>query len=308
MVRPSGLVTSSAKSYTSNTSLLTKVREFGHLRRWHSASAVARVRTIIKLMEALEGTLLSRYGLVLEGLDVLDVGTGQQQIQSTWLARNNRVTGIDLDVVARGWSPLPYLKMWRENGVVRTLKTLARKGLGIDAIYSRALYKELGRTAKKLPVQRMDVTDLHLQANSFDFVYCSSVLQCVPDVQLAMQEMNRVLRPGGVGYFSVQLYSSETGSLDPRLLDEDRRIPLWAHLRPQHAGGISGNAHLNRLRLDEWRQFSHRNLADPVVELSQPNAAMLEPLARNLQEAGELRGYTLEELLTHELRVSWRKA
>jgi hypothetical protein len=120
--------------------------------------------------------------------------------------------------------------------------------------------------------------------------------------------MNRVLRPGGVGYFSVQLYSSETGSLDPRLLDEDRRIPLWAHLRPQHAGGIAGNAHLNRLRLDEWRQFSHRNLADAVVELSQPNAAMLEPLARNLQEAGELSGYTLEELLTHELRVSWRKA
>ncbi|WP_157961326.1 class I SAM-dependent methyltransferase [Microvirga flavescens] len=297
-----------SKSYTSNTTLMTKAREAWRLRQWHATNAASRVKQVIEVMDELEETLRARYGLALEGLDVLDIGTGQQQIQSAWLARRNRVTGIDLDVIAKGWSPWPYLKMARENGANRTVKTLARKALGLDAMYSRALFDELGRTANDLSVQQMDVMDIRLASGSFDFVYCSSVLQCVPDVPRALEEMNRVLKPGGVGYFTVQLYSSETGSLDPRLYGGDRSdIPYWAHLRPTEASKVAGNAWLNKLRLSEWREHVGANLFDPTIELSQPKAEALEPLAQSLHRMGELRDYTLEELLTHELRVSWSK-
>ncbi len=260
------------------------------------------------VLEDLEDTVLERYGFALTGLKVLDVGTGQQQVQSVWLARKNRVTGIDLDVVAKGWSPLVYLRMWRRNGAGRLIKTLGRKALGVDARFREVLQRQLGRTADGLPVLQMDVMQLRFPSESFDFVYCSSVLQCVPDVGRALDEMNRVLRPGGVGYFTVQLFASETGSLDPRLFGNNRdEIPYWAHLRPACAHLIGGEAWLNRLRLAEWRQLIAAHLPEPTIELGQPEAGRLTPVAEQLKQAGELADYSLEELLTHDLKVSWRK-
>jgi 2-polyprenyl-3-methyl-5-hydroxy-6-metoxy-1,4-benzoquinol methylase len=296
------------KSYTSETSLTTKILEARRLYHWHTTRANERVKQNFENMDALEDTLRLRYGLTLEGLDVLDIGTGQQQIQSAWLARKNRVTGIDLDVVAIGWSPWAYLKMWRINGAHRTFKTLARKVLGLDAMYRRALRRELGRSVVNMPVLQMDVINMRFPSNSFDFVYCSSVLQCVPDVTSALREMNRVLVAGGVGYFTVQLYTSETGSLDPRLYSGDRSsIPHWAHLRPDTSRQVAGNAWLNKLRLSEWKRCIHACLPDPVITPSQPDAHALTQLAKALQQNGELKEYALEELVTHELQVSWRK-
>lgn len=295
-------------SYTSNTSLMTKIREVQRIRQWHVEQAHARVRQTMADLEELAAMLQARYDLTLRDLDILDIGTGQQQLQSVWFARHNRVVGIDLDVVPKGWSPRPYLRMWRANGANRVLKTLARKALGLDRKYHRALSRELGRTAEDLPVLQMDVTAMALPSDSFDFVYCATVLQCVPDVDVALREMNRVLRPGAVGYFTVHLYTSENGSLDPRLYSGDRSgIPYWAHLRPAHAHRVSGNAWLNKLRLAEWRQRIEANLPNPIIELHQPNAATLRPTALALQQQGELADYTMDELLTHGFSVSWRK-
>ncbi|MCA1467125.1 class I SAM-dependent methyltransferase [Bradyrhizobium sp. IC3195] len=288
--------------------MMTKLWEARSLYDWHATNAVTRVKQVIEIMDAVEDTIRSRYDLALTDLTVLDVGTGQQQIQSAWLARRNRVIGIDLDVVAKGWSPRGFLTMWRVNGAYRTVKTLARKALRLDAMYARALHQELGRGAEDIPVYQMDVAAMGFPSHSFDFVYCSSVLQCVPDVNLALHEMNRVLVPGGVGYFTVQLYTSETGSLDPRLYSGDRSsIPYWAHLRPAECQRVSGNAWLNKMRLSEWRQCVDACLPNPIVKLSQPQAHTLLAIAQSLQERGHLQEYSLEELVTHELQVSWRK-
>ncbi len=296
------------KSYTSNTSLLTKVREGRRLYQWHATNAATRVKQTVEVMNGVEDTLHSRYGLVLSGLTILDIGAGQQQIQSAWLARRNQVISIDLDVVANGWSPAAFLRMWRVNGANRAVKTLARKALGLDAMYCRALHQELGRGAEGIPIYQMDVAAMRFPSDKFDFVYCSSVLQCVPDVSLAFQEMNKVLAPGGVGYFTVQLYTSETGSLDPRLYSGDRSsIPYWAHLRPEVSSRVAGNAWLNKMRLSEWYRCVDENLPNPAFELSQPHSGVLIEKAQSLRQAGQLLEYTLEELVTHELRVSWRK-
>ncbi|RYG10705.1 MAG: class I SAM-dependent methyltransferase [Burkholderiales bacterium] len=301
-------MSSKRKSYTNGAKILTKIREAAYHSRFYSNGADDFVRHRTKVMEDLADTLRRRHQLVLTGLDVLDVGTGQQQVQSVWLARNNRVTGIDLDVVAKGWSPAVYLGMWRRNGPGRVLKTLGRKALGIDARFRAALRRQLAHTADGLPVLQMDVTQLGFAEESFDFVYCSSVLQCVPDVGRALYEMNRVLRRGGVGYFTVQLFSSETGSLDPRLFGNNRdEIPHWAHLRPDWAHLVSGEAWLNRLRLADWRQQVAAHLPDPTIDLGQPQAEKLIPLAEQLKRAGELADYSMEELITHDLKASWRK-
>jgi SAM-dependent methyltransferase len=59
----------------------------------------------------------------------------------------------------------------------------------------RALAKEVG--VANAEFQAEDITKLSFPDNYFDVVYCGMVLQILPDVDAAMREMRRVLKPGG---------------------------------------------------------------------------------------------------------------
>lgn len=43
----------------------------------------------------------------------------------------------------------------------------------------------------------VDITQIPYEDNSFDLIICSHILYCVPEDRKAMQEIHRVLRPGG---------------------------------------------------------------------------------------------------------------
>jgi ubiquinone/menaquinone biosynthesis C-methylase UbiE len=51
----------------------------------------------------------------------------------------------------------------------------------------------------------MDVTNIQFPNESFDAIYCSHVLEHVPEDQKAMQELFRVLKPGGWALLQVPL-------------------------------------------------------------------------------------------------------
>lgn len=57
---------------------------------------------------------------------------------------------------------------------------------------------------------RMDVSDIQYPEASFDIIYCSHVLEHVPDDRRALREFYRVLRPGGYAVLIVPILSSET--------------------------------------------------------------------------------------------------
>lgn len=282
-------------------------REARELYVMHVARAEERVDAGLATVEEIKGLLQERYDVTMGGLDILDIGTGQQLIQLTAFAQSNRVVGIDLDVVAAGFDLPSYWRMLRVNGARRTAKTLVRKAAAIDKRYAVALRRRLGPGGKPPRVLQMDVSAMDLADSSFDFAYCASVFQHLPDPGLALDEMARVLRPGGVGYLTLQLWTSETGSLDPRLGGDRSAIPLWAHLRPLQQHVVAGNAYLNRLRLGAWYTAFEAHWPGAVVDLGQPDRVRLEPDARALQAAGELGDFDLEELVTHDLRVSWQK-
>lgn len=75
-------------------------------------------------------------------------------------------------------------------------------------------------------MRRLDITSMDFPVGSFDAIYCSHVLEHVPDDHNAMREMYRVLRPGG--WAVVQLPVSEVATHeDPSITDPRERLRLF---------------------------------------------------------------------------------
>jgi SAM-dependent methyltransferase len=190
------------------------------------------------------------------------------------------------------------------------VKTAARRALGIDRKFQRQLREHL-RVERFAPfaLKVMDATKMTFPDASFDFVYSFSVFEHIDRPQEAVKEIARVLRPGGVCYISLHLFTSANGHHDFRTAD-DEPLPAWAHLRPRHQDQVKPNAYLNRIRLCEWEQMFRERMEgieffhDSHLERDlPPHQAAL----RELRAVGELAGYSDEELMTVNLIAMWRK-
>ena len=80
-------------------------------------------------------------------------------------------------------------------------------------------------------MERMDITDIHYPEDSFDIIYCSHVLEHVPDDCKAIREFFRVLRPSGWAVLNVPVTADVTYE-DPSITDPDERLRLFGH--PDH--------------------------------------------------------------------------
>jgi SAM-dependent methyltransferase len=69
----------------------------------------------------------------------------------------------------------------------------------------------------------MDLTDLSLADGSQSLVFCSHVLEHIPDDASAMREMRRVLRPGGFAVIQVPIEGDVTDE-DPTVTDPEERL------------------------------------------------------------------------------------
>lgn len=111
------------------------------------------------------------------GKDVLEIGVGMGADHAEWAkAKARSLTGIDLTPRA----------------VEHTYNRLTVYGLGSD-------------------VRVGDAENLPFADNSFDIVYSWGVLHHSPDTKKAVQEVHRVLRPGGVARIMIYHKYSLTG-------------------------------------------------------------------------------------------------
>jgi methyltransferase family protein len=76
---------------------------------------------------------------------------------------------------------------------------------------------------------KMDITAIDYPKDSFDAIYCSHVLEHIPDDRKAMAELLRVLKPGGWAILQVPIDSErETTFEDPTIAKpEDRERAFW---------------------------------------------------------------------------------
>lgn len=80
---------------------------------------------------------------------------------------------------------------------------------------------------------RADVGRLPFDSGTFDLVYCSHVLEHIPDDRAAMQELWRVLRPGGIAIILTPLWDKPTfedaSITDP--VERERLFGQFDHVR-----------------------------------------------------------------------------
>jgi SAM-dependent methyltransferase len=302
------------KTYTSTrANPLSFLREAYSLYRFKSTDISGQVHGTIECMRRCEQRIHSAIGIRLEGLKMLIVGPGQTPREMAYLGCRNEVVGIDLDVIPQGVNPAVYLRMLKQNGVMRTVKTAARKALGLDSRMTNELKRQLGVTAlPRAQFLQMDAAAMEFQAGSFDFVYSFSVFEHLPDPGAVIDETVRVLKPGGGCYLSLHLFTSENGCHDLRIFANNRAgIPYWSHLRTQHALLIQANAYLNEVRLADWMKLFSERMPGVQFELDFHEHGTAEVLTKELAElraAGELSDYTDEELLAVNLIAIWRKS
>ncbi|THD31700.1 class I SAM-dependent methyltransferase [uncultured Flavobacterium sp.] len=93
---------------------------------------------------------------------------------------------------------------------------------------------------------KADICNLPFEDNSYDVIFCNHVLEHIPDDTKAMQELFRVLKPGGMGIFQIpQDLKRATTFEDDSITDQKERARIFGqydHVR------VYGRDYFDKLR------------------------------------------------------------
>ena len=297
------------RSYTSlGGSLRSQLREFCELARGaRSGDPAGAADFIIRICSAAEQAYREQTGKDLAGARALEIGPGTSMGQMLYFAQKCDVVGIDLDVIATGWNPLNYLRVLRINGPKRFLKTIGRKMLAPDRAFREALRKRMGLSKlRRGALVQMDAGQMRFADASFDFVYSFNVFEHIPDPRAVLRDIRRVLKPGGVVYTYLHLFTCDSGFHDLRVIaGRHEGIPYWAHLRPAQKHLVRASSYLNEIGLEEWRKILAEEL--PGATIANERDEELRGELQSIRAAGELSEYSDDELLIHTIIAVWKK-
>lgn len=139
-----GLVSKASSYSATRIGVLSRVREIVRLVWKHMACPTAGIRVTIERMEKAERLIETELGLRMENMKILEIGPGQLFRQMRYFGMKNEVVGIDLDVLPQGFCLRDYVRLMRRNGLVRVVKTVGRKVLGVDRRFRREYSRQLG--------------------------------------------------------------------------------------------------------------------------------------------------------------------
>jgi len=118
----------------------------------------------------------------------------------------------------------------------------------------------------KAAMIQMDITDIHLPDNSFDVIYCSHVLEHVPDDRKAMRELARVLRPNGWAILAVPFFRKDKTFEDPSITSEADRDRVYGQSDHVRAYGPDFVDRLRESGFDVTVDRFATHLSDEVVD------------------------------------------
>ncbi len=107
------------------------------------------------------------------------------------------------DYIGQDLNQFTVLNVGGSSGIIDDyLSGYFGKVIGIDIDEKAISYAKENFKKDNLVFEVGDAMDIHYDSNVFDFVICSQVYEHVPSAEIMMDEIFRVLKPGGVCYFA----------------------------------------------------------------------------------------------------------
>jgi SAM-dependent methyltransferase len=273
--------------------------------RQHVGENMQAVLDWVKLDES---RMEAAYGSPIKGLRILEIGPGQDSQRALYFGVHNNVVGLDLDVIPQGFDPVAYAQMVKNNGVGRLAKTVGRK-LILGKAHREAWAEAIGVSKLNDPqIRHGDICRDIPEKEGFDMAMTWSVFEHLPDPKAALENLVASIKPGGIIYISLHLWTSNNGHHDIRsFTGNEDALPLWAHLRPDKQELVEPSSWLN-----EWRLGQYRNLFAEVTPGAQEFLEQYEhPEVYGPHLKGDLRDelsdFSDDELLTVNLVYLWKK-
>jgi SAM-dependent methyltransferase len=271
-------------------------------------NAGRNMELLMDLVRKQEQRIADCLGKPVENLRILEIGPGQGMERARYFGLKNEVLAFDLDVIPTGKNIGEYIRVLRENGLGRFSKTVGRK-LIVSKPNDRAWLKAAGvKTMKYPPVLYGNICQEAPQGDKFDLIMSWSVFEHLPDPEAALQNILKSLKPGGVVYISLHLFSAHNGHHDIRAFTGfENELPLWGHLRPATRHLFTPSSILNEWRLDQWRALFNRIIPGHTEYLE--SYEVLEKYVPQLTNElrHELSDYTDEELFSVDAVYLWKK-
>lgn len=101
-----------------------------------------------------------------------------------------------------------------------------------------------GDIEKNRAMVEMDITDINYKDESFDYIYCSHVLEHIIDDEKAINELHRVLKGDGWAILNVPIMTNDKTFEDYSIIDPEERMKIYGH--PEHVRNY-GNDYKDRL-------------------------------------------------------------
>jgi glycosyltransferase involved in cell wall biosynthesis len=168
-------------------------------------------------------------------ISILDVGCGKFYPFSRLAgAHGHIVTALDTQYIAPGiWK---YLAVFHYDGMHVAVKSLFRD------IFFLARFKKKLSSAVQQSIENPKIAFILASAenipfpdNHFDVIFSHDTFEHITNIEKAISECARVVKPNGIIYISVNPYTSISGSHHPKWFSPDSNppedIPPWFHLR-----------------------------------------------------------------------------
>jgi len=84
-----------------------------------------------------------------------------------------------------------------------------------------------GDIEKDVAMYVVDITDIFFGDNEFDYVICNHVLEHVYDDKKAFEEIQRVLKPGGLAVITVPISQDSATTLETPTTSDEERLELY---------------------------------------------------------------------------------
>jgi len=198
-------------------------------------------------------------------------------------------------------------------------------GIGLDIKTRDLVRTPAGNTGMLMP---MNALDLKFPTGMFDAVICLSVFEHVSDPAAALEEINRILQPGGCALISFEpVWTCSYGHHLHHFGDCAKLVPPWAHL-------IWTSEQMRDNLQKQWPKDAPISLDDAINWVYHSDALNRIPLARHrdifreaslnvewiqplpnekidetsLKKAAKSTGFSGEDLRTRGLSVLLRKS